>query len=77
MLNEADRIKALAETKLEMPVLAVAGFSGDFTPGTMRNVASNVAVVAIDGIGHDVAMEAPDRLAGALIDFYRTLDQRS
>jgi pimeloyl-ACP methyl ester carboxylesterase len=56
-----------------MPVLAVGGGSGDFTPATIRQVATDVTAVSLDGIGHYVAMEAPDRLAEALIAFYRNV----
>ncbi|MEV8373441.1 alpha/beta hydrolase [Kribbella sp. NPDC056861] len=74
MLAEGEEIKALAAKKLELPVLAVGGSSGDFTPNTFRQVADDVTPVAIDGIGHFVAMEAPDRLADALLAFYQKVD---
>ncbi len=70
-LAEADEIRALASRKLEVPVLAVGGGSGDFTATAMRQVATNVTPVSLDGIGHYVAMEAPHRLAEALVSFYR------
>lgn len=76
MLTEAAAITELAASKLEMPVLAVAGFSGDFTAATMRNVAIDVIAVKIDGIGHYVAMEAPHQLGEALNTFYRAIDKR-
>ena len=76
MLKEGDDIKKLAGKKLGMPVLAVGGFSGDFTPGTMRQVATDVSAVSIDGVGHYVAMEAPDKLADALLSFYKKIDSR-
>ena len=74
MLAEADEIRELAARKLGMPVLAVGGGSGDFTPATIRQVATDVTAVSLDGIGHYAAMEAPDRLAEALISFYRDVD---
>jgi len=55
-------------------VLAVGGGSGEFTPATMRQVATDVTAVSLDGIGHYAAMEAPDRLADALLSFYRDVD---
>jgi pimeloyl-ACP methyl ester carboxylesterase len=73
-LAEADEIRALAADGLRMPVLAVGGGSGDFTPATMRQVATDVTAVSLDGIGHYVAMEAPDRLADALVAFSRRVD---
>ncbi len=76
MLAEADEIRELASRKLRMPVLAVGGGSGEFTPTTMRQVATDVTAVSIDGIGHYAAMEAPGRLADALLSFYRDVDSR-
>jgi pimeloyl-ACP methyl ester carboxylesterase len=76
MLVEADEIRELASPKLGMPVLAVGGGSGDFTPAAMRQVATDVTAVSLDGIGHYAAIEAPDRLAEALISFYRNKDSR-
>jgi pimeloyl-ACP methyl ester carboxylesterase len=76
MLAEADEIRELAARKLGMPVLAVGGGSGDFTPATIRQVATDMTSVSLDGIGHYAAMEAPDRLAEALISFYRNVDTR-
>ena len=57
-----------------MPVLAVGGGSGEFTPTIMRQVATDVHTLTLEGIGHYVAMEAPDRLADGLIAFYRGID---
>jgi pimeloyl-ACP methyl ester carboxylesterase len=76
MLAEADEIRELASRKLSMPVLAVGGGSGEFTPAAIRQVATDVRAVSIDGIGHYAAMEAPDRLAEALLSFYRNVDSR-
>jgi len=67
-LSEGDDLRALP--KLTQPVLAVGGGSGDFTPATMRQVATDVTPVVLDGIGHYVAMEAPERLAAAMLAFY-------
>ena len=67
-LNEGEALRALP--KLTQPVLAVGGGSGDFTATALRQVATDVTAVSLDGIGHYVAMEAPDRLAGALLDFF-------
>jgi pimeloyl-ACP methyl ester carboxylesterase len=76
-LAEADEIRALAAEKLGMPVLAVGGGSGEFTPATVRQVATDVTAVSLDGIGHYVAMEAPGRLAEALVSFYGRVDERA
>jgi len=76
MLQEGDEIKALAEThKLTVPVLAVGAGGGPFTLGTMSKAAvTEVQSVSLDGVGHYVAMEAPDKLADALLAFFRRID---
>lgn len=74
MLREGDEIRRMASRKLTTPVLAVGGRSGEFTPATLRQVAEDVSALALDGIGHYAAMEAPDRLAGGLLSFYEKLD---
>ncbi|MEV5843504.1 alpha/beta hydrolase [Streptomyces sp. NPDC051985] len=76
MLREGDEIRRLASRKLTMPVLAVSGRSGEFTPVTLRQVAEDVRALSLDGIGHYAAMEAPDRLADGLLSFYRELDNQ-
>jgi pimeloyl-ACP methyl ester carboxylesterase len=53
-----------------MPVLAIGGGSGEFTSSTLSQVADNLKGVVIDGVGHYVAMEAPERLADELVSFY-------
>jgi pimeloyl-ACP methyl ester carboxylesterase len=75
--GDADEIRALASPKLTLPVLAVGGGSGDFTATAIRQVATDVTAVALDGIGHHVAIEAPDRLAAALMAFYRGVGERA
>ena len=59
-----------------MSMLAVGGGSGEFTPATLRQVAKDVSSVSLDGIGHYAAMEAPERLADALLSFYRKVDSQ-
>ena len=76
MLREGDDIRSIAaERKLTMPVLAVDGGTGSFTADTMTQVAEKVRAVRLDGVGHLVAMEAPDALAKELLTFYRGLDE--
>lgn len=75
MLGEGAQIRELAGRMLDVPVLAVAGGSGEFTPATMRRVATEVTTVALEGIGHYAAMEAPDRLADALTTFFAEADR--
>ena len=76
MLSEGGEIKALAGSHpLTMPVLAVGAAGGDFTLQTISQVASGqVASVQLDGVGHYAAMEAPEALAAALLDFLDTVD---
>ncbi|VVJ17210.1 Uncharacterised protein [Amycolatopsis camponoti] len=74
-ISEGEELRELAVRKLDMPVLAVTGFSGEFTPTTLRQVATDVTAVRIEGIGHYVAMEAPDQLAAALRSFYADVDR--
>ena len=59
-----------------MPVLAIGSGSAEFTPATLRQIATDVTAVTINDIGHYVAMEAPDRLAQTLIRFYHQVDRR-
>jgi pimeloyl-ACP methyl ester carboxylesterase len=75
LLSEGEEIKGIAaQQQLDVPVLAVGGSSGDFTPNTFTQVAKDVTPVLLEGIGHFVAMEAPDRLAEALLAFYQKVD---
>jgi pimeloyl-ACP methyl ester carboxylesterase len=74
MLSEGDEIRRLAHTPLDLPVLAIGGGSGEFTANAMRQVATNVTSLTVDGVGHYVAMEAPDRLADELLAFYNAVD---
>jgi len=74
MLTEGDDIRAIAARgQLRMPVLAIDAATGDFTRDTMTQVAADVTTVKLDGVGHLVAMEAPEVLAATLLDFYRPL----
>ncbi len=75
VLAEGDEVKELvARGRLTMPVLAVDAGTGDFTRDTMARVAADVTTAKLDGVGHLVAMEAPEALAATLLDFYRRLD---
>ncbi|WP_232240661.1 alpha/beta fold hydrolase [Kutzneria sp. 744] len=76
LLSEGDELRTLAARKLDMPVLAVAGRSADFTPATLRQVATKVTAAHIEKIGHYVAMEAPEQLATALRSFYADIDPK-
>ena len=76
MLQEGNEITALAETPgLTVPVLAVGAGGGPFTATTMTQAASNpIRSVSLDGVGHYPAMEAPDQLAQAILDFVGNVD---
>jgi pimeloyl-ACP methyl ester carboxylesterase len=76
MLQEGPEIKALANSHaLTVPVLAVGAGGGPFTLGTMSQAAATeVCSVSIDGVGHYAAMEAPDELAKAILDFVGAVD---
>ena len=75
MLTEGDAIRGIvARGRLRMPVLAVDATSS-VTRDTMSQVATDVTTVRLDGVGHLVAMEAPEVLATTLRDFYRPLDR--
>lgn len=74
-LAEGDELRSLAASaRLQMPVLAVDGTGGPKTADGMRAVADRVEAVMLDGVGHHVAMEAPERLAGAMLEFLRRID---
>ena len=70
-LSEGDELKALAEADpLRMPVLAVGARGGSFTADTLDQVsATPVTRVQLDGVGHYVALEAPEALASAMLTF--------
>lgn len=75
-LAEGDDIRALAASKLRVPALAIGGGSGSFTSATVSQVVDEVTTRTIDGIGHYVSMEAPDRLAATLTEFFGAVDIR-
>jgi pimeloyl-ACP methyl ester carboxylesterase len=76
MLREGSEITALAQTPgLNVPVLAVGARAGSFTLATMTQAAaSEVSSVSLDGVGHYAAMEAPEELAKAMIEFTGRID---
>lgn len=76
MLREGAEVKALAQTHgLKVPVLAVGAGGGGFTLNTMSQATTtNITSVMLDGVGHYVAMEAPEALAKALLDFLGKVD---
>lgn len=78
MLAEGEELRRLlAATPVRVPVLAVGAGGGPFTVATMRQVATDpVESVQLDGVGHYVAMEAPEALASAISAFVAGVDAR-
>ena len=78
MLSEGADIKALAQAPgLNVPVLAVGARAGSFTLATLTQAASTqVSSVSLDGVGHYAAMEAPEELAKAIVEFAGSIDRR-
>lgn len=71
MLREGAELAALAKIPgLHIPVLAIGAGGGRFTLETMAKAsATEVKSVLLEGVGHYAAMEAPDRLATAIVEF--------
>jgi pimeloyl-ACP methyl ester carboxylesterase len=70
MLIEGEDFRARATTPLALPALAVGGFGGSFTARTLEQVVKGpINSVQLDGVGHYVALEAPERLAAAILEF--------
>ena len=78
MLAEGEEIRSLAASRpLTMPVLAVGAAGGPFTAATVEQVtAGPVESVQLDGVGHYAALEAPQALAGAVLDFLDRVDAK-
>lgn len=71
ILSEGDELRNLAAgTKLVVPALAIGGSGGAFTATTVRSVvAGDITSTILDGVGHHIALEAPDRMAEAIAAF--------
>lgn len=76
MLTEGPELRAAADARLlDLPALAVGAGGGPFTAATLSQVvAGDVAAVQLDGVGHYAALEAPERLAEAVLTFLAGLD---
>ncbi|WP_312407254.1 alpha/beta hydrolase [Rhizobium sp.] len=72
MLREAEAIRAIAkDVPLTIPTMAIDRAGSDFTLQTLQAVhRGRVRAQAIEGVGHYIAMEAPDKLAAALLAFF-------
>ena len=56
-------------------MLAIGAGGGELTFATMSQVSGDpVRSVALEGVGHYAALEAPDQVAHALLDFFSTVD---
>ena len=78
MLSEGEEIRSLASSRpLTMPVLAVGAGGGPFTAATVEQVTTGpVESVHLDGVGHYAALEAPQALAGAVLNFLDRVDAK-
>ena len=76
LLTEGAELQALAESSpVTTPVLTVGAGGGDFTKATMSQaVGGDIRSVRLDGVGHYAALEAPERLSDALLQFVDDLD---
>lgn len=76
MLSEGDDLRRLVQAApVTVPVLAIGAGGGSFTADTMKQVATGrLESVELDGVGHYVAMEAPQALASAIAAFVADVD---
>ncbi|WP_129337052.1 alpha/beta fold hydrolase [Cellulomonas endophytica] len=78
MLAEGEEFLDRASTPLAVPALAIGGSGGTFTFDTLAQVVQGpVRSVVLDGVGHHVALEAPERMAGAITSFLDGQEQAS
>jgi len=77
MLSEGEELQALATSApLIIPTLAVGSFGGSFTETTLNQVSVKPSQsVLLEGVGHHVALEAPDALATAVLEFVGAIDE--
>ena len=76
LLTEGGELRALAESSpVTAPVLTIGAGGGDFTKATMAQAVPGVIrSVRLEGVGHYAALEAPERLAAALLEFVADID---
>ena len=75
-LHEGEELRDLASSgAFRVPVLAVDGLGTSSTATGMRAVSESVTAVVLDDVGHHVALEAPGRLADAMLAFIQDVDR--
>ena len=76
LLSDGEEIQALAARRpLQVPAMAIGSGAGEFTHATLTAAAgTDVRSVLLDGVGHYAALQAPDRVADALLDFLAAVD---
>ena len=76
MLREGEELRTLAHAPgLKVPVLAVGARGGRFTFDTLSKATTTpITSVILEGVGHYVALEAPEPLGAAMLDFFKGVD---
>ena len=77
MLREAAEVKTLAESPgLRVPLQAIDAGGNPFTIKTLTAAAPSQKVrsVVLKGVGHYPSLEAPDKVAKAILDFAGSVD---
>ncbi|MCR2816423.1 alpha/beta fold hydrolase [Microbacterium jiangjiandongii] len=70
MLSEGEDFRSRSATPLQVPALAIGGFGGRFTATTLEQIVDGpIAHVELEGVGHYVALEAPEAMAAAILEF--------
>ena len=79
MVREGADLQTLtAAHRLALPTLAVDRAGGAFTRDALAAVhGGTVRHVGIEGVGHYIAQEAPDRLAEALLSFFSDVNEHA
>lgn len=76
LLTEGRELRSRAQAPLDLPALAIDGSGGPFTAATLRQVVGGpLSEVELEGVGHHVALEAPERAAAAVLEFLARVDR--
>ena len=77
MLQEGEEIKSLSESrKLKASIFAIGAGGGPLTANTMAAASrGKIRSVLLDGVGHYAAMEAPEGVAQAILEFASDVDR--